>query len=447
MKKILLVGAGRTATTLVSHLKELAEKKDWEITIADQLLELAKQKADNHPKVNAIRFDVFNNEQRKTEVSKANVIVSLLPESLHIHLVNDCIKHKVHLLTASYVSPKMKAFHEEAQKRGIILLNEMGLDPGIDHMETMRIINKVKQKGGKITSLRSFGGGLVSPQCDDNPWGYKITWNPMNVVTAGMPSAKYVKDGKLKIVPYNRLFLNTGIVNIPSLGKYEAYPNRDSLKYLEIYNVPELKNVYRGSLRKIGYCSAWNALIKIGLTDNRYNIPDSHTLTYNDFVSIYLSKRTGRTTGEALLELLDESPDSPVMKKIEWLGLLSNKKIKVKNGSPAEILLDLLLEKWEFQKDDKDMVILHTEVEYEFEGKTEKIVSSIIVYGKDSMNTAMSATVGLPLAIGTNLVLDEKIKERGVIIPIYEDIYNPALAKLAELGIKPTEQILTKANA
>jgi saccharopine dehydrogenase-like NADP-dependent oxidoreductase len=250
----------------------------------------------------------------------------------------------------------------------------------------------------------------------------------------------------LKIVPYNRLFLNTEIVDIPRLGNFEAYPNRDSVKYRDIYNLPELKSVYRGSLRKIGYCSAWNALIKIGLTDNRYNIPDSHMLTYNEFVSIYLNKATGQTTDEALLELLGESPNSPIMNKIEWLGLLSNKKVKIKNGSPAEILLDLLLEKWEFQKDDKDMVILHTEVEYELEAKTEKIVSSIIVYGKDSTITAMSATVGLPLAIATNLVLDEKIKERGVMIPIYEDIYKPALAKLAELGIKPTEQVLMTAN-
>jgi len=442
MKKILLIGAGRTASSLVSYLKKFAAEKDWEIVVADQSLELAQQRAGNHPSVKAIKFDVFNDEQRETEVSEANVVISLLPETLHIHLVKDCIKNKVHLLTASYVSPQMKSFHEKAKKRGILLLNEMGLDPGIDHMETMRIVDEVKQKGGKITSLRSFGGGLVSPQYDDNPWGYKITWNPMNVVTAGMASARYVKDGRLKIVPYNRLFIDTEIVDIPGLGKFEAYPNRDSVKYREIYHVPEIKNVYRGSLRKIGYCSAWNALVKIGLTDNRYIIPDSCTLTYNDFVSIYLSKRTGNTTREALLELLDESPDSPVMKKIEWLGLLSDKKVKVKNGSPAEILLDLLLEKWEFKEDDKDMVILHTEVEYEIEGETEKIVSSIIVHGKDSTDTAMSSTVGLPLAIGASLVLDEKIKERGVVIPIHEDIYNPTLAKLTELGIKPTEQIL-----
>ena len=442
MKKILLIGAGRTAASLVSYLKELAVEKNWEITVADQSLELAKQRAGDHPQVKAIRFDVFNDEQRETEVSEANVVISLLPEALHIHLVKDCIRYKVHLLTASYVSPQMKSFHEKAKKREIILLNEMGLDPGIDHMETMRIINEVRQKGGKITSLRSFGGGLVSPQCDDNPWGYKITWNPMNVVTAGMASARYVKNGELKIVPYNRLFIDTEIVDIPGLGRYEAYPNRDSVKYRDIYHLPELKNVYRGSLRKIGYCSAWNALVKIGLTDNRYIIPDSCMLTYNDFVSIYLNKRNGCTTREALLELLDESPDSPVMQKIEWLGLLSGRNVKVKNGSPAEILLDLLLEKWEFKKDDKDMVILHTEVEYELEGETEKMTSSIIVHGKDSTNTAMSATVGLPLAIGANLVLDEKIKERGVMIPIYEDIYNPALTKLAELGIKPTEQII-----
>lgn len=447
MKKILLIGAGRTATSLVSYLGNIAEEKDWQITVADQSLELAKQRADNNQRVRAIKFNVFNDEQLEAELSNVNAVISLLPETLHIHLVKECIKHKVHLLTASYVSPQMKSFNEDAKKAGIILLNEMGLDPGIDHMETIRLINEVKQKNGKITSLRSFGGGLVSPQSDDNPWGYKITWNPMNVVIAGMASARYVKDGKLKIVPYNRLFIDTEIVDIPGVGRYEAYPNRDSVKYREIYHVPEIKNVYRGSLRKIGYCSAWNALVKIGLTDNRYIIPDSCKLTYDEFVSIFLSKRSGCTTRETLLELLDESPDSPVMKKIEWLGLLSNKKVKVKNGSPAEILLDLLLEKWEFKQDDKDMVILHTEVEYEHEQKIEKMISSIVIYGEDSTNTAMAATVGLPLAIGAKLVLDDKIKERGVLIPIHEDIYNPTLLELAELGIKPTEQILIDAQS
>lgn len=442
MKNVLVVGAGRTATALVSYLKKQAEEQDWFITIADQSIELARKRANKHPRTKGIQFNVFNEKQRAKEISKADVVVSILPETLHVRLVRDCLKHKVHLVTASYISDEMRSFDEEAHKRGVILLNEMGLDPGIDHMETMRIINEIKQKGGTLTSLKSFGGGLIAPESDTNPWGYKITWNPMNVVIAGMASARYVKDGKLKVVPYNRLFLDTEIVDVHGVGRYEAYPNRDSIKYRKIYHVPKIENVYRGSLRKIGYCHAWNALVKVGLTENRYFIPDSHKLTYSDFVSIYLTNRNGYTTKEALMDFLDESPDSDVMKKIEWLGLLSDKKIKIKNGKPAEILLDLLLEKWKFEKHDKDMVILQTEVEYRLNGNKEKIISSFVVYGKDSSNTAMSATVGLPLGIGVNLILNDKIKERGVIIPIHSDIYNPALKELAEWGVKPYQQVI-----
>lgn len=442
MKKVLVLGAGRTATSLVAYLKKQSEEQDWQVTIGDQSLELAKFRAADHPRIKPVKFNVFDDKQREKKISQADVIISILPENLHVHLLRDCLKHKVHLVTASYVSPGMRSVHDEAHKQDVILLNEMGLDPGIDHMETMRIINEVKGKGGTLTSLRSFGGGLIAPQSDDNPWGYKITWNPMNVVIAGMASARYVKDGKLKVVPYNRLFLDTEIVEIPGVGKFEAYPNRDSIKYRKIYHVPRIPNVYRGSLRKIGYCSAWNALVKIGLTDNRYVIPDSHTLTYNDFVSIYLTRRNGETTKEALMEFLDESPDSNIMDKIEWLDLLSDRKVRVKNGTPAEILLDLLQHKWEFKEEDRDMVILQTEVEYKLNGNKEKTISSFVVYGKDSSNTAMSTTVGYPLGIGAKLILNDKIKERGVMIPVHSDIYNPALKELAELGVKPTEKVL-----
>lgn len=441
MKKVLVIGAGRTAISLISYLIKKAEEQNWQITLADKSLDLAKQKTGEHPRTRAVSFNVFDTKQRRKEIAKADVVVSLLPETLHVHLVEDCLENKVHLLTASYVSPLMKDYNDRAIKADVILLNEMGLDPGIDHMETMRLITKIKDRGGKIHSLRSFGGGLITPESDDNPWGYKITWNPMNVVTAGMASARYVKDGKLKIVPYNRLFLDTEIVNIKGVGRYEAYPNRDSIKYRKIYHLPKLPNVYRGSLRKIGFCEAWNSIIKIGLTDNRYFVPESHRLTYEDLMSIYL-RRNGTTTKEALLEFLDLSPDSEIMKKLEWLGLLSNKRVRIKNATPAEILLDLLKQKWELKKTDKDMVILQTEIEYQLNGKKEKIISSFVIKGEDSIHTAMSRTVGLPLGIGVNLLLNGQIKERGVTIPIHRDIFRPALKELAELGIAPTEEVI-----
>jgi saccharopine dehydrogenase-like NADP-dependent oxidoreductase len=303
----------------------------------------------------------------------------------------------------------------------------------------MRLITQIKDKGGKIFSLKSYGGGLITPESDTNPWGYKISWSPMNVVTAGMASARYVKEGKLKIVPYNRLFLDTEIVEVPGVGKYEAYPNRDSIKYKKIYHLNNVPNVYRGSLRKIGFCDAWNSLVKIGLTDNKYIVPDSQGLTYEEWLSSYLTKKNGTTTKEAMLKFLNILPNSEIMQKLEWLGLLGDKKIRIKNATPADILLDLLIQKWELKKSDRDMVILQTEIEYDLKDKKGKVISSLVVKGEDHDHTAMALTVGLPLGIGVNLILNDKIKERGVIIPIHRDIFKPALNELAEYGIEPTE--------
>jgi len=379
MKKILVIGAGRTSIILISYLIKKAEKQNWHITVADRSLKLAQEKTGAHPKTLAISFDVNNINHRRNELSKTDVVVSLLPPNLHVKLVEDCLEYKVHLLTASYVSPEMRKYHENAIKSGVILLNEMGVDPGIDHMDTMRLIAKIKDKGGKIFSLKSYGGGLITPESDTNPWGYKITWSPMNVVTAGMASARYVKEGKLKIVPYNRLFLDTELVEVPGVGKYESYPNRDSIKYRKIYHLHKIPNLYRGSLRKIGFCDAWNALVRIGLTDNRYIIPESQRFTYEQWLSIYLTKRNGTTTKEAMLDFLDISPNSEIMEKLEWLGLLGDKKIRINNATPAEILLDLLIQKWEFKKSDRDMVILQTEIEYEIKNNKEKVISSLLV--------------------------------------------------------------------
>lgn len=441
MKNVLVVGAGRTSSSLINYLISKSVEKDWQITIADQSLDLALSKSKNHPRTKAIQFNILNEEERADLVAKADIVASLLPETLHIHLVKDCLLNKVNLVTASYVSPKMAAYNEQAKNSGLIFLNEMGLDPGIDHMDTLQLISKVKSRGGKLISLRSFGGGLVAPESDDNPWGYKITWNPMNVVISGMAGARYVQDGKLRIVPYNRLFLDKRPVEIPGVGKFEAYPNRDSIKYRRIYNVPNIPNVFRGSLRKPGFCNAWNALVKIGLTDNRYLVPDANKLTYEEWLSFYLPRKKSLTTKDKLVRFLNLSNESEILKKIEWLGLLSDEKIELNDSTPAEILLELLQKKWKLTENDRDMVILHTEVEYLVDAIAEKITSTLVIYGKENFNTAMAATVGLPLGIGINLILSNKISERGVIIPIYPDIYEPALKELAELGLVFKEEV------
>jgi saccharopine dehydrogenase (NADP+, L-glutamate forming) len=440
MKKILVVGAGRTAISLISYLVEKSEKYNWKITVADQSKKIVQEKTKRYPKVRAISLDVNNSPDRIKEVAKADIVVSLVPPHLHTKLVKDCVEQKIHLVTASYVSEEMKKFHKDASAAGIILLNEMGLDPGIDHMDTMRLLSKIKKKGGKVSSLKSYGGGLITPESDDNPWGYKITWNPMNIVRAGSASARYVEDRKLKIVPYNRIFLDTEIVDVPGLGKYEAYPNRDSIKYRKIYHLPNLPNVYRGSLRKIGFCEAWNALVQIGLTDDGYIIPNSKNLTYKEWLSTYLGMKNGTSPREGMSNFLGVSSKSEIIDRLDWLGVFSDKKIKVKNATPAQILLELITQKWEFKKADRDMIILQTEIEYEIENKKERMISSLVVKGEDYNHTAMARTVGLPLGIGVNLILNSKIKERGVIIPIKKDIYIPALKELAKLGIEFTEQ-------
>lgn len=440
MKKILVIGAGRTSSSLIKYLLKKSAENDWLITVADQSLELAEQKTGYNSRAKAIKFNVLDDDERSVQIAGADIVVSLLPETHHVHLIKDCIRHKAHLVTASYTSPEMASYHDQVKDIGLVFLNEMGLDPGIDHMETMRLISDIKTKDGKLVSLKSFGGGLIAPESDNNPWGYKITWNPMNVVLAGQAGARYVKDGKLKIVPYNRLFLDTQIVDVPGVGKFESYPNRDSIKYRRIYNIPKIPNVFRGSLRKPGFCKAWNALVRIGLTDNRYIVPDSHQLTYAVWISFYLSKENGISTKEALAEFLNIRDSSDIIKKIEWLGLLSDEKIQVRDATPAEILLDLLKKKWLFSDIDKDMVILQTEVEYELENKVNRTISSLVVKGEEGFNTAMSSTVGLPLGIAVNLILKNKVREKGVIIPVHSDIYKPALRELAELGIRPVEE-------
>ncbi|MGD8305497.1 MAG: saccharopine dehydrogenase C-terminal domain-containing protein [Ignavibacteria bacterium] len=442
MKKVLVVGAGRSAISLISYLINKSEDQNWKITVADQSIQTANEKTNGHPNTKAIELNVNDSVHVTREIAKADIVVSLVPPELHIHLVKYCMVNKKHFVTASYVSEDMRKVHGEASKSNLIFLNEMGLDPGIDHMDTMRLLSKVKKIGGKPYSLKSYCGGLITPESDNNPWGYKITWNPMSVLKAGSASAKYLENGRLKIVPYNRIFLDTQHVDVPGLGKYESYPNRDSLKYKSKYNLPDIPNIYRGSLRKIGFCAAWNALVQIGLTDNSYFVPNSNQLSYREWLSAYLDKTNGVTTKDTLIKFLGDSADAEILDKLEWLGILSDKKINVKNATPADILFDLITRKWDFKKTDRDMIVLQTEVEYELKNNKEKLTSSLIVRGDDYHRTAMAKTVGMPLGIGVNLILNNKIKERGVMIPTFKDIYMPALKELSELGIEFKEQTI-----
>ncbi len=440
MKKILVIGAGRSASSLIKYLLDNSSTENWVVTVADLSEELAKQKTNNHPNARAISFDIKNENQRHTEIKNADIVISMLPAFMHMDVAKDCVKFKKHLATASYVSEDMKALHEEAEKAGIILMNEIGLDPGIDHASAMKIIDHIHESGGALTSFKSYCGGLVAPESNDNPWGYKFSWNPRNVILAGQGTAQFIEEGKYKFIPYNRLFSQIETVEVDGIGTFDAYANRDSLSYRKPYGIQDIPTMLRGTLRMPGYCKAWNIFVKIGLTDDTYKLEESERLTYNQLLEAYLPKGN-KPTKEKLIDFMGKEASAEDIAKIEWLGFFEDKKIELKSATPAQILQKLLEEKWLLKENDKDMIVMQHQFKYKNKNDELKtITSSLIVKGDDQTYTAMAKTVGLPLAITTKLILQNKINARGVVIPTIKEIYNPVLEELERLDIKFIEK-------
>jgi len=437
MKNILIIGAGRSATACIKYVLNQAAKFDWNVTVADFNIDLAEEKVNGHPNGTAARLDVSQVKERRALVGAADVVVSLLPAFLHLEVGHDCIDLRKHLITASYVSKEMYQLSEDAKSRELIFMGEMGLDPGIDHMSAMQTINEIKAKGAKLTSFKSYTGGLVAPESDTNPWHYKFTWNPRNVVLAGQGTAQYLEDGKFKYIPYMRLFKEHETIDIPGMGVYETYANRDSLLYKEVYGLEDIPTILRGTIRAEGFCKAWNALVQIGLTDDSYPILSSDELTYLEWMEAYLDKDIeGGSVRERTAKFLGETPDSEVMDKLAWMGLFENEKIGLKEASPAKILENLLLEKWKLQPEDKDMILMQHIFEYELEGKQKRMTSTLIMKGHDASDTAMARLVGLPLGIFVKLVMQGKINKIGVNIPVEYEVYEPVLEELKEFGVE-----------
>ena len=436
MNSILIIGAGRSSSALIRYVLEKAAEKGWTVIVADADPTLADRKVAGHPNGRAVWLDVNKANDRRDLIGRADVVVSLLPAHLHIEVAYDCIKLKKHLITASYVSQEMWRLGDEARSRELIFMGEMGLDPGIDHMSAMKIIDEIKGKGGKLTAFRSYTGGLIAPESDNNPWHYKFTWNPRNVVLAGQGTAQFLENGKFKYIPYNRLFKEYRLIDVPGMGEFEAYANRDSLLYREVYGLEGIPNILRGTIRYRGFCDAWNALVKIGLTDGSYPILDSDKLSYHELMEAYLSEQNSvGSVKERIARLLREEVDSPVMRKLDWLGLFRKKRIRLPNASPALILENLLLEKWALRKEDKDMIIMQHEFEYELDGQNHMQTSTLVMKGNDEMDTAMARLVGLPLGIFVRLVMEGKIQSMGVNIPVMAEVYEPVLAELKEYGV------------
>ncbi|MFO0357245.1 MAG: saccharopine dehydrogenase family protein [Sphingobacteriaceae bacterium] len=439
MKRILVIGAGRSTSSLIGYLLKHASANNWFVTVTDMDIELAKNKTKGYDLCEAKTFNVTNTNERQQFIQAHDIVVSMLPAFMHGDVAKDCVTFGKHLFTASYVSAEMKALDAQAKAKGVLLMNEIGLDPGIDHASAMKIIDELHSKGAIITSFKSFCGGLVAPEYNDNPWGYKFSWNPRNVVLAGQSTAQYYDHGKLKFIPYNRLFTQIDTIEVEGYGKFDAYANRDSISYKEPYHLKNISTLLRGTLRFPGYCVAWNVFVKLGLTDDTYKIHDADKMTYTDLLNSFLPEGT-TSVKQRLREFMGSTYSDEIEAKLDYLELFSNKKIKLKEGSPAQLLQDLLEEKWKLKQGDKDMIVMQHLFEYELNGKAHHLTSSLVVKGDDEEHTAMAKTVGLPLAITLKNFVTGKFNLNGVQIPTVKEIYLPLLSELENLGIKFEEK-------
>lgn len=437
MRKILIIGAGRSASSLIKYLLDKSEIENLFITIGDLSEELAKKKTNNHKNSRAISFDVFNKIQRQQEIEQADVVVSMLPAHMHIEVAKDCVVLKKHMITASYISAEMQALDTVAKENNIVLMNEIGLDPGIDHMSAMKIMDEIKAKGGKIILFESFCGGLVAPESDNNLWNYKFTWNPRNVVLAGQGgAAKFIQEDKYKYIPYNKLFRRTEFLEVEGFGRFEAYANRDSLKYREIYGLEDAHTCYRGTIRRVGFSKAWDVFVQLGMTDDTYVVDDSEQMCNRDFVNLFLPYHPTDSVEIKFRHQLKIDQDDVIWDKLLELDLFSKTAISgVKNATPAQMLEKILSEKWTLQQDDKDMIVMYHKIGYEINGEQKQVDSTMVCLGDDQTYTAMAKTVGLPVAIATLKILNGEITIAGVQLPTAKQVYQPILEELENYGV------------
>jgi saccharopine dehydrogenase-like NADP-dependent oxidoreductase len=437
MRKILLIGSGKSASYLLKYLLDKSAIENLFITVGDLNIEAAKKLIGNHKNAEAILLDIFNEAERKNAIKNADIVVSMLPASLHIEIAKDCILYEKNMVTASYVSPEMEALNDEAKAKGLIFLNEIGVDPGVDHMSAMHVLDRIRDEGGNVILFESFTGGLVAPESDNNLWNYKFTWNPRNVVTAGQGgAAKFLQEGTYKYIPYNRLFRRTEFLDVKGFGRFEVYANRDSLKYQNIYGLNKVKTLYRGTIRRVGFSRAWNIFVNLGMTDDSYTIDDSENMSYRDFVNAFLPYSPSDSVELKLRHQLKIDQDDIVWDKLIELDIFSAKKrVALKKATPAQILQKILMDSWTLDQTDKDMLVMYHKFGYEKDGKQYQIDASMVVLGEDQTYTAMAKTVGLPVAIATLAILNKKISTTGVQIPVIKEIYQPILNELKMFGI------------
>ncbi|MFY7900324.1 MAG: saccharopine dehydrogenase C-terminal domain-containing protein [Chitinophagaceae bacterium] len=433
MKNMLLFGAGKSATELIFYLNDLVKNNVCTVTIVDANIELLKNKLPENTFIHFEQIDILDESERKRLIQSSTVVISLMPPNLHYIIALDCITYKKHLLTASYIDEQIQLQKEQIKNAGVLFLYEMGLDPGIDHMSAMKIIHEIHSKGGKIDSFISHCGGLISPECNTNPWSYKISWNPKNIILAGKSGAIYKRNGVIEETDYTTLFENCDTVDVnDEIGQLSYYFNRDSLKYIQLYGLENANTFIRTTLRYSNFCQGWKWIVQLQLTDEQ-ELYDTKYLTPNAFLKKHLEIFKLQHVYQSINEL-------SVIQQFDYLFNNNSDFINKGKITAAEILQSILEEKLKLVPNDKDMIVMLHEFEYTGSDKKYYTKSSLIVKGNNEYRTAMAKTVGLPLGIAARMLIEEKIAIVGLQIPTIEEIYEPVLEKLTEFGIQFEEK-------
>ncbi len=434
MKRILILGAGRSSPALIDYLLGHAAASDWTIRVGDLDEAMAAGRIQGHARGEFFRISDGDEGQRQREIAAADLVISMLPAPMHPAVGLVCLRHGKPLITPSYISDEMMALDADAKAAGLMFLNEMGVDPGIDHMSAAQLIDRLTLEGAELTRFESYTGGLIAPSCDNNPWHYKITWNPRNVVLAGAGgAARYYEGGKLRFVPYHQLFGRSTPVEVPGHGYFEGYANRDSVKYRSVYGLDNLPTLVRGTLRREGFCAAWHVLVQLGLTDDSLILSDVQGITWLDLTTSFLPAAAA-VDPEGFIQAMTGASQA-TMDKLRWLGIFDQEPLGITSGSPAKALQCLIEKKWVLSPGDRDMIVMWHRFGYRLGGREHTLESWLVTEGIDETYTAMSRTVGLPLAIAARLMLSGQLHIPGVIMPTSPDIYRPVLNELNALGI------------
>lgn len=437
MRKILVIGAGKSTSYLLDYLLGKATTENLHITIGDINPAAIPTSIANHSHCTVIGLDIFNDTERKDSIAASDLVISMLPAHFHIKVAEDCVQLKKHLVTASYVSPQLLSLNDKVKENGLVFMNEIGLDPGVDHMSAMQVIDRIREKGGKIILFESFCGGLVAPEHDNNLWNYKFTWNPRNVVLAGQGgTAKFIQEGTYKYIPYHRLFRRTEFFEIEGYGRFEGYANRDSLNYREAYQLQDALTIYRGTMRRVGFSKAWNMFIQLGVTDDTYTIENSENMSYREFINLFLPYSPTDSVELKLRHYLKLDQDDIRWDKLLELNIFDQTKVLgIPNATPAQALQKILEDSWTLKAEEKDMIVMYHKFGYELDGEKKQIDSKLVVTGENQTFTAMAKTVGLPVAMAALKILNGEITTPGVQIPISKEVYEPILKELETYGV------------